>query len=162
MNPPAGIQAAALELHGAVPQVGTVGPAPGGAVVTGGHDLIAPDDNGAVPGHPAGGALQHGLGNVQVVIVFVNPAHGISPVRQPRRNFPAAPGVAGNFWSLYHEPPDFARDFKNILHLASKNRRIFGDFLHPASRRRPAGALEGFKQFVNNRRAPLKSPGFSL
>ena len=70
---------AATPLPGAVAQVDAVGPAPGGAVVTGGYNLVIADNDGPAANPAAGGALQHRLGDVQIVVLFVNPAHDISP-----------------------------------------------------------------------------------
>ena len=63
-------------LPGAVAQVHAVPPPTGGAVVAGGDDLVVLHDDGPVAPAQAGGPLQHRLGDVQIVIFFVDALHG--------------------------------------------------------------------------------------
>ena len=65
-------------LPGAVAQVRAVGPAPGGAIIAGGDDLVVFNDDGAVEPAQAGGPLQNGLGDVEIIVFLADPLHGSS------------------------------------------------------------------------------------
>ena len=65
-------------LPGAAAQIHAVLPAPRGPVVAGGDDLIVIHDDGPIAPAQAGGALQHGLRDVQIVIFLVDASHGAS------------------------------------------------------------------------------------
>ena len=62
-------------LPGAEAQIHAVCPPSGGAVVAGGDDLVILHDDGTVDPAQAGRPLQHGLGNVQIVIFFTDTVH---------------------------------------------------------------------------------------
>ena len=76
------IPLSAGHIHGlpsAVAQIHAVLPPPGRAVVPGGNDLVVLDDDGSVAPPQAGGALQHRLRDVQIVVLLVDPLHGRPP-----------------------------------------------------------------------------------
>ena len=62
-------------LPGAVAQVHAVLPATGRAVIAGGDDLVVFDDDGSIAPPHTGGPLQHGLGDIQVIVLFVDALH---------------------------------------------------------------------------------------
>ena len=66
---------------GAVFQIGAVLAATGGAVVAGGNDLVVLDDDGAVDAAQAGGPLQNGLGDIQIVVFLADTINSNSSVR---------------------------------------------------------------------------------
>ena len=80
-------------LPGAAAQIHAVLPAPGGAVVAGGEDLVVADDDGSVFAPQAGGALQHALGDIQIVVFLVNPVHCLSLLCRF--------GAAGQPWLIF-------------------------------------------------------------
>jgi len=67
-------------LTGAYAQIAAVSSASGGAVIAGGDDLIGAHDDGTVLASKAGGALQNGVCNIQIVILFTGAViHSNSP-----------------------------------------------------------------------------------
>ena len=89
----------------AVAEVGAVFPPAWRAVVAGRHDLVVADDDRAVLPAQAGRPLQHGLGDVQVIVLLYDPLHGAPSVFF---------GVFLLFCSVYHITLFFAAQPKNL------------------------------------------------
>ena len=65
-----------LQLHAHAPaEVGAVFSASGRAVVAGGNDLVVADNDRAILPPQTRRALQHRLGDVQIVVFFFNSLH---------------------------------------------------------------------------------------
>ena len=62
-------------LPGTAAQIGAVFPSPGGSIVASGKDLIILHDDGAIAPPQTGGALEHRIRNIQIVIFLVDPGH---------------------------------------------------------------------------------------
>ena len=103
-------------LPDAVAQLVAVDPAPGCAIVAGCNDFIVTDNDGAIVTAAAGGALQNGLGDVEILVCFNNAFHGIPPKQ-------------GDFQPYYTDfslvPQVFFRDCVELLRRRGKCGRIY-------------------------------------
>ena len=68
-------------LPGAAAQIDAVLAAPGRAVIAGRDDLVIADDDRAILAPQTGGAFQHALRNIQIIVLLVYPVHGRSLLR---------------------------------------------------------------------------------